>query len=85
MELYLQFGQGTNGPFKTVQVQHKVDELYHHRRGLSYTASGYGSKIPTRYKLKFENRWYRVYCRIFSNIGSLYVIIRGERVGVTEL
>ena len=46
----------------------------HHLRGLSYTASGYGDKIPTTYKVKFNNRWHRVYCRIFSNCGSLYIV-----------
>jgi hypothetical protein len=29
--------------------------------GLSYTATGYGSKIPTEYQIFIGKRWYRVY------------------------
>jgi len=42
-------------------------------KGLSFTATGYGSKIPTCYKVKHNNRWKRVYCRVYSNIGSLFI------------
>ena len=41
--------------------------------GLSYTPSGYGKRIPTRYMVKFNNKWRRVYCCIYSNIGTLYI------------
>lgn len=34
-------------------------------------ATGYGKKIPTGYKLKINNRWHRVYCTRYSNIGTL--------------
>lgn len=57
----------------------KEAPMYHHVHGLSYTASGYGRKIPTRYMVNLCNRWHRVYCAIFSNIGSVYIISRGER------
>ena len=43
-----------------------------------YSASGYGKKIPTRWQLKIDGRWYRVYVIQFSNAGSAYVIIQGE-------
>lgn len=33
----------------------------------------YGSKIPTPYKVKFRNRWRRVYCARYGNAGSLYI------------
>lgn len=42
-------------------------------KGLLYSASGYGAKIPTQYMVKFNNRWRRVYCKIYSNIGTLYI------------
>jgi len=42
--------------------------------GLSYTSTGYGHKIPTVYKVKHNKRWKRVYCRVFGNSGSLYII-----------
>jgi len=40
-------------------------------------ASGYGSRIPMEYMVKFNGRWRRVYCRIYCRIypnsGSLYI------------
>lgn len=81
MTFYLQFGQGS-GPFQTVAVIHKEKPLAHHKAGLSYTTTGYGSKIPTIYMIRFESRWYRVYTAIFSNIGTNYVLIGGEKITV---
>ena len=40
---------------------------------------GYGSKIPTSRWLKVGGRWRRVYCTIYSNIGTCWVIVNGER------
>lgn len=49
--------------------------LPHHVRGLSYTATGYGAKIPTRYMVRtIDKKYRRVYCRIYSNSGTLYVM-----------
>ena len=50
--------------------------------GRSYTASGYGKKIPTSRKVKAtgadgRERWYRVYCMIYSNIGTCYICRKG--------
>ena len=56
---------------KTVEC--KVEPLEWQKQGLSYTASGYGSRIPTQYMVRFNNRWRRVYCYIYSNIGTLYI------------
>jgi hypothetical protein len=33
------------------------------------SATGYGRKIPTRYQLKYENRWHRVYMMQYGNAG----------------
>ena len=46
----------------------------------SNSRAGYGSKIPTQYKVFVENKWRRVYCRQYSNIGTCYVLIKGEQV-----
>ena len=43
------------------------------------TASGYGSKIPCRYKVRIGKIWYRVYAVCFSNAGSLYIVRNGSR------
>lgn len=48
-------------------------------QGLSYNASGYGRKIPTRWTVKIEGRFRRVYCINYGNSGSLYVVHKGER------
>lgn len=52
--------------------------LWWHDRGLSYTASGYGRKIPTRWKIRHNGRLKRVYCCIFSNAGTAYIVHRGK-------
>lgn len=54
--------------------------LPHHKMGLSRTATGYGTKIPTEKMALILGRFYRVYSTIFSNIGANYVIIGGQRV-----
>lgn len=50
------------------------------RRGLQYTANGYGVKIPTRWVVKYRNHVRRVYCTIFSNIGTCWFIYSGRKM-----
>ena len=54
--------------------------LPHHKTGLSFTATGYGSRIPTDKCVYLNNRRYRIYCRIFSNIGTCYINFGGRNV-----
>jgi hypothetical protein len=42
-------------------------------------ASGYGRKIPTSWLLHVSGRWRRVYVVCYSNAGSAYIVVRGER------
>lgn len=42
--------------------------------------SGYGSKIPTSYKINYNGRKYRIYCRIYSNNGTCYFIANGQEI-----
>lgn len=52
-------------------------------RGLQYTATGYGTKIPTSKVIKWsDGRERRVYCDIYSNAGSCYCMIHGCKVSV---
>jgi len=56
--------------------------MWHHKRGLSQTATGYGKKLATTWKLRLSadspgKRLYRVYCHIYSNVGSLYIVRKG--------
>ena len=57
------------------ELEHKVKPLWWQERGLMYTATGYGRKIPTDKMVKIPGspRWRRVYCCIFSNAGTCYV------------
>ena len=53
------------------------------RLGLQYTATGYGTKIPTSKVIKWsDGRERRVYCDIYSNAGSCYCMILGCKVSV---
>jgi len=58
----------------------KVNLLPWQKMGLSYTATGYGSKIPTSKMVRLNNRWHRIYCAIYSNIGTCYVVSKGEKI-----
>jgi hypothetical protein len=56
-------------------LPHKEVVLPWQAKGLQYTATGYGRKIPTRHMVKLpgSDKWLRVYCCIFSNAGTCYV------------
>ena len=74
---------GTSGtPMRTEEVEVKTDPLRHHTLGLSYTASGYGAKLPTVFKVFYQGRWYRVYSVCFSNVSTEYIISKGEKLNV---
>jgi len=53
-------------------------------KGLSYTATGYGNKIPTYYMVKHNGRMKRVYCRIFANIGTCYIVSNGRELIIDD-
>ena len=77
MEAYLQHGAGTSGPFRTESVPVKVQELPWQKAGLTWTATGYGARIPTRYMVQYNGRWRRVYAACYGIAASHY-IGRGE-------
>lgn len=60
----------------------KESLLWWMKRGLSYTQTGYGSKIPTSkmVRLTGEKVWRRVYVRIYSNVGTSYILVKGKQV-----
>lgn len=64
---------GTSDTFHTFQVDAKENPLWWQERGLSYTASGYGKRIPTRYMVQLNGKWRRVYCCVYSNSGICYI------------
>lgn len=76
---------GREDSFYTREAEVEERPLRHHTQGLSYTATGYGKKIPTVYVVKFNGKWRRVYCRCYSNTGTLYlgdIKPTGERLNV---
>lgn len=78
LEFYLRIPNEQN--YTGVLVIGKIDLLWWQIQGLQYTASGYGSKIPTKYKVQYNKRWHRVYCMIYSNAGTYYIISKGEKI-----
>ena len=46
---------------------------------INRSVSGYGSKLPTHYMVKFGKRNYRVYAICYSNAASFYILIGGQR------
>ncbi len=56
--------------------------LWWHKRGLSKTASGYGGKIESSYKISFEGRLYRIYHTCYGNASSAWFTSKGRKVYV---
>jgi hypothetical protein len=76
-ELYLQHGESP-GPFWTTRATVATTAA-----PANPYLTGYGDAVPTRYMIRHANRWHRVYCRIFSNTGTLYIRTRDGRIRVT--
>ena len=74
---FLHFGGAATvdpqGPMQTVSVEVKHAPMDWHNRGLTYTATGYGPRIPSEYMVKWAGRWRRVYVACFGNSGSAYI------------
>lgn len=64
---------GSSDCHLTREVPIKHAPMPHHIAGLYFTATGYGARIPTEYMIEVEGRWRRVYCRIYSNSGTLFI------------
>lgn len=52
------------------------------KQGLQQTASGYGSKLTSHYKISFEGKLYRLYVTIYSNAGSTWFRVKGRLIFV---
>ena len=82
-QLYVQVGKAGES-MATVAVESKESPMRHHKLNLMWTASGYGKRIPTTRMVKFEGKWRRVYCMIYSNSGTCYIGSGDNRMTVTE-
>ena len=54
-------------------VESKVELLWWQDKGVSFTVSGYGARIPSAYMVRWKGRWRRVYLAQYSNAGSAYI------------
>ena len=61
--------------------------MWHHKQGLTFTRTGYGARIPSPRMVFFNGRWWRVYVRIWSNIGTAYIgkFSQDENIRVQEV
>lgn len=48
--------------------------------GLQQTASGYGSKLTSRYKINYEGKLRRLYVTQYGNAGSTWFAIKGKKI-----
>ena len=60
----------------------KTKLLWWQEKGLSYTATGYGSKIPTASMVYYECKWRRIYARCYSNCATLFIVLNGKQVNI---
>lgn len=75
---------GTYHSYLTTELESKEAPLWWQTRGLYYTATGYGRRIPTTQMVKYNGRWRRVYCCIFSNIGTCYIGKLSDSMIITD-
>lgn len=65
---------GSRDSFLTQRVDYKHAPMPHHASPhLTWTASGYGARIPTEHMVRYGGRWRRVYRYIYSNSGTLFI------------
>ncbi len=64
--------------YKETDSQLVYSPLWWHEQGRMQTATGYGVKLTTPYKVEHNGRLYRVYCVCFSNSGTLYILPGGK-------
>nr|DAN14570.1 MAG TPA: hypothetical protein [Caudoviricetes sp.] len=84
-----------NGHTLNVTLRHYVDGELHLEdlkaeshildwqvAGLTKTATGYGKKIPTSWKVRYMGRLRRIYQDVFSNAAKSYIIVNGKKLSV---
>jgi len=62
-----------------------VDLPTHMKAGKTFTASGYGFRIPTKFKVLFRSKWRRVYSCCYSNNETLFIGPSLEHGHIVEL
>jgi hypothetical protein len=78
-----QYHQGENMAIKYAEdIYDKIESKQDPCLPVGQQPDGYGRRISMPYKVRFNGcgHWHRVYCCIFSNVGTLYVLIDKEWV-----
>lgn len=77
----------TMGKFESMPINYPADlvhcPLWWHKQGLQKTASGYGAKIESAYKINFNGKLYRIYHTCYGNASSAWFTVRGRRIYVS--
>ena len=68
-------------PATEITLTHKP--LDWQKSGLQYTASGYGSRIPTEWVTMYVSKLRRVYCTVYSNNGTCWITVKGKKITVS--
>lgn len=74
-----------SGTYWRIQADHSnllYDPPKWMQQGLQETASGYGRKLNSGYKISYCGKLYRVYITIFSNSGSSWFVAKGQKIFV---
>jgi hypothetical protein len=76
------------GKILTIWLPNDQDDLKYwpldwQKRGLWQTASGYGARLTTHWKICFEGRFYRLYATCRSNAASLWFVTKGRKIFVS--
>lgn len=58
--------------------------LWWHLQGLQQTASGFGRRLTTRYKVQHNGRLYRVYATCISNVASNWIMVKGVKFHIAD-
>ena len=51
------------------------------KAGLMESATGYGRRLNTGLKINWNGKLFRVYCTIFSNVGTCWFKTKGRKIG----
>lgn len=73
---------GDNGRIFADESELLYAPLEWQKRGLQETATGYGAKLTSPYKIRFEGKLRRLYVTVFSNAGSTWFILKGKKIFV---
>ena len=71
--------------FKTIYADKSelvYSPLQWQKLGLQQTASGYGRKLNSGYKINFNGKLYRLYVTCFSNCGTTWFVANGVKYHV---